>query len=98
MPTPTPTPTHTPTPSLEPRTLSDRLADFAASHQFYSWRDVREIVFDNSTDAFVDAWASGILPGPVAKACEDTMDVQWLQVFLLRRISRQMSALLAALG
>jgi hypothetical protein len=78
--------------------LPDRLAAFSATHKFYGWKDVRADVFAGDSDAFIDAWASGVLPAAIAHACEDTLDPLWLQVFLLRRLSRQMSTLIAALG
>ena len=78
--------------------LGDRLATFLATHQFYGYRDLRDEVFDGSTDALIDAYSIGILPLAARQVLEDTMSPEWIQVGLLRRLSRQMSALLAALG
>ncbi len=87
-----------PTVTQAPLPLAARLTVFLSTHHYYGWKDIRTEVFDGNTDAFIDTWASGALPHDLAQACENTIDVAWLQVFLLRRVSRQLSALLAALG
>lgn len=78
--------------------LADRLAAFLAANKFYGYRQLRDDVFDGSTDALIDAYSTGVLPLAARQVLEDTMSPEWIQVGLLRRLSRQMSALLAALG
>jgi hypothetical protein len=84
-------------PLQPPAPLGDRLAAFLAEHKYYTYRDIVAEVFHGVPDDFVDAWATGVLPHDVRHACEDTLSPEWLQVLLLRRVSRQLSALLAAL-
>jgi hypothetical protein len=91
--------TDTPTTVTQaPLPLSARLTVFLSTHAFYGYRDLLADCFDDNPEAFIDAYCSGILPPAVSRACEETLAPGWLQVLLLRRVSRQLSALLAALG
>lgn len=85
-------------PLQPPPPLGDRLAAFLAAHHYYTWKDLREDVFAGDIDAMLDAYATGVLPLAARQVLEDTMSPDWIAVGLLRRLSRQMSALLAALG
>lgn len=79
--------------------LADRLWDFHSAHQpFYSYKEVVDAVFSGDIATFTDAYCSGALPIVVRHACEDTLPLERLQVLLLMRVSRQLQALLTALG
>lgn len=67
------------------------LDDFLAARQFFGYRDLLSEVFEGNADALVDAYCTGALTERGALALEDTMDPQWLQVLLLRRVSRQLA-------
>jgi hypothetical protein len=79
-------------------TLEDRIAAFLRTHQFFGYKDLRDDVFDGSTDALIDAYSTGVLPLAARQVLEDTLSPEWITVGLLRRVSRQLSALIAALG
>jgi hypothetical protein len=84
-------------PLQAPPPLGDRLQAFLAAHPFYGYRDLVADVFAGDLDACIDAYCAGLLPPAVRVALEESMSPEWLQVLLLRRLSRQLSALLAAL-
>jgi hypothetical protein len=87
-----------PTIEAPPPPLGDRLAAFLAAHpRYYLGKDVLAEVFDDNGDAFIDAYCMGLIPTPMRRICEEELGSAWLQVGLLRRVSRQLSALLAAL-
>ncbi len=83
--------------ALSAAPLPERITAFLATHRYYTYRDLVAEVFSGSSDDFVDAWATGALPHDVRHAAEDTLSPEWLQVLLLRRISRQLVTLVGRL-
>lgn len=61
--------------------------------RFYGYRDVLAC-FGEDQDAFVDAFCDDTLPPAVRQTCLDTMGERLLEVWLLRRLVRQMHELL----
>ena len=61
--------------------------------RFHDYRDVRDVVFDGSLAALLDAAADQHLPPATQTQVEETLPSRALEVHLLRRILRATEAL-----
>ncbi len=61
--------------------------------RFYSYREVLAC-FEGNTDQFLDAFCDGSLSPAVHAVIEETLNPTTLQIWLLRRLVRQMNELL----
>ena len=74
---------------MTPEQIATRCGQLA---RFHDYRDVRDVVFDGSLAALLDAAADQHLPPATQTQVEETLPARALEVHLLRRILRAIEA------
>jgi hypothetical protein len=73
--------------------FGERIQIFLATRKYYTWKDLRDALFEGDLSALIDAWVDDYLPPPVRQVCEDTWPPDVVQLYLLRRLLRQTASL-----